>query len=210
MRMQDQIQKYSTSGGGGTNDHTLLLNLNAGATGTGGHTLIAQRISTNRAPTINDDDSNTGGLGRNILVPAFWVDTTTDIVYVCTDASTGAAVWTNIPTTSLQLSIRHTLAYDSVASFNIGDAVPDNARIYKVVVNVETAFNGSSESTLTVGDAGDPDRLAELTDINLHAVGTYVIDNYYRYVSSTQITGAYTQDSATQGNAYIEIFYTTA
>ncbi len=44
------------------------------------------------APDADDDDSDTGGNGTFSL-GSQWRDTTSDVLYVCLDASTGAAVW---------------------------------------------------------------------------------------------------------------------
>ncbi len=42
---------------------------------------------TNTAPTINDDNTLRYGVGSK------WLDTTGPTYYICTDATTGAAVW---------------------------------------------------------------------------------------------------------------------
>jgi len=83
-------------GGTGTSDHLGLTNLDAGVYGTGNHTNMAQRISTNRDPGVNDDAVNTGGIGVNLLIGTVWVNTDTDIVYILADNTTGAAVWVNV------------------------------------------------------------------------------------------------------------------
>jgi len=51
---------------------------------------IAKQTATNVAPTVDDDDAN--GYSINSL----WTDTTGPITYVCQDATTGAAVWSQI------------------------------------------------------------------------------------------------------------------
>lgn len=43
-------------------------------------------------PTANDDSSNTSGNGV-FAIDSLWVNNTTGIAYVCTDATAGAAVW---------------------------------------------------------------------------------------------------------------------
>jgi len=106
-------------------------------------------------------------------------------------------------------SIRYDLVFNSPASFNIGSAVPAGSRIHKVIVSVIPAFDGSSESTLTIGDAGNASRHAAVTDLNLASINEYVIDTYHHYAALTQITGTYVQDGATVGAAYIEIVYST-
>jgi len=104
-------------------------------------------------------------------------------------------------------SVRYNLVFDSSSGFNIGTTVPDNSRIVFAIANVTTAFNGITESTITVGDAGDADRLILSTDIDLHSIGSYYVNAYYDYVSSTQVTGTYVRDSASVGAANIEIIF---
>jgi hypothetical protein len=102
---------------------------------------------------------------------------------------------------------RYPLVFDSSGSFNIGDPLPTGSRVNGVVVDVTQAFDGVTESTITIGDAGDPDRFCETTEVDLTVLEKYSISNYYNYTSETQVTGTYVQDSATQGAAYIEVFY---
>ena len=47
------------------------------------------------APTADDDSANTSGNGV-FGVGSAWVNLTTDTIYLCTDASEGAAVWNSI------------------------------------------------------------------------------------------------------------------
>ena len=99
------------------------------------------------------------------------------------------------------------LVFDSLASFNIDDTVPSSGRIYKIIINVTTAFDGVTESTLTIGDSGNAARLCDNIDLNLNIIGVYNINNYYTYISETQLTGSYVQDGATVGAASIEVLY---
>lgn len=118
--------------------------------------------------------------------------------------------WSQITGTSpggSLLSIRYPLVFDTTGSFNIGDPLPSDARVNMVIIDVTQDFDGVSESTITVGDAGDPDRFCEIIDVDLSIIEKYHIQNYYNYASETQVTGTYVQDSATQGAAYIELFY---
>jgi hypothetical protein len=45
------------------------------------------------APTVDNDDADTAGLGTEFKAGDVWVDTTTGAVYTCADATTGAAEW---------------------------------------------------------------------------------------------------------------------
>jgi len=56
-------------------------------TGAGAYTAHKSNLASAVAPTVNDDDA------AGYSVGSLWCDTTADIVYVCIDASTGAAIW---------------------------------------------------------------------------------------------------------------------
>jgi hypothetical protein len=126
----------------------------------------------------------------------------------------GKPNWWDTPDTNLATigseikpSIRATLSFDTSSPITIGDVLT-NGRPYKVIINVTTAFDGASESTLSIGDAVDIDRLVTTEDVDLHTIGTYDITTYYNYGSLTSIIGTYVQDSATVGAATIEVLYT--
>lgn len=101
------------------------------------------------------------------------------------------------------------LAFNSSSPLNVGTALPAGARVQWVKVNVTQAFNGTTESTLSVGDAVDTDRLMTIAEVDLSEVGLYVSTVNYTYSSSTQVIATYVQDSATTGTATIEVLYTT-
>lgn len=107
-------------------------------------------------------------------------------------------------------SVRTTLVFNSAGTVNIGSAVPANARPFRVIINSTQAFNGAPRSRVAVGDAGNTSRLAATGDSNLNNTNVHVTDCYYNYGVSTQLTATYTANGATQGQAYIEVLYTTA
>ena len=86
-------EAIEAGGGGGTSNHLLLTNLDAGNYGTGNHTGLAQRITETRNPNNNDDGNDTGGLGIRCLRLAIWENTSTGDIFICQDNSTGGAVW---------------------------------------------------------------------------------------------------------------------
>jgi hypothetical protein len=61
-------------------------------TGAGAYTAHKSNLASAVAPTANDD--NTVGYS----VGSLWCDTTADLVYICIDATTGAAVWQQMMT----------------------------------------------------------------------------------------------------------------
>jgi len=99
------------------------------------------------------------------------------------------------------------LAFGTASPLNVGAALPAGARVQWVKVNVTQAFNGTTESTLIVGDAVDTDRLLTLAEVDLADVGLYVATVNYTYSASTQVIATYVQDAATTGAATIEIMY---
>ncbi|MHA1381032.1 MAG: hypothetical protein ACTSRG_21910 [Candidatus Helarchaeota archaeon] len=79
-----------------SNIHSDLSNLGYDSSG---HTGF-QRITTdiNRIPTVDDDDSNTNGIGYNIAIGHIWYNNATEDKYISIDVSTGAAKWDKILT----------------------------------------------------------------------------------------------------------------
>lgn len=56
-------------------------------TGSDTYTVMKSNLAASTAPTVNEDS------GDGYTIGSIWLDTTADIVYVCLDASAGAAVW---------------------------------------------------------------------------------------------------------------------
>jgi len=123
------------------------------------------------------------------------------------DGSTWVDLGASTAITKVMKAERATLAFGSSSPLNIGAQLPSNAIVTKVVINVSSAFDGASESTLEIGDSWDTDRLAASSEINLAVPWVYVIDTYHLYGSSTQVTGTYVQDSATTWAAEITLEY---
>jgi hypothetical protein len=74
------------------------------------------------APTVTDDGATLG-----VTVGSLWIDTTAPAVYVCADASTGAAVWVEVSGGSAidwgEDADITTLDYDDVADAGALDEV---------------------------------------------------------------------------------------
>jgi len=112
-----------------------------------------------------------------------------------------------VAVTKVTKSERVTLTFDSDSTFNIGAALPAGATVNDVIIRVVEEFDGVTESTLKIGDSSVDDRLCTASDVYLTSLDEYTVDIYYKYITETQIVGTYNQDGATQGIAYIEIFY---
>lgn len=97
-------------------------------------------------------------------------------------------------------------------TFSFGDATPisisvanANDFIRTVTVSILTPFNGSS-SSLSIGDAGNPNRLVPSTAIDIRdGPAEWEYNPNYRYTSQTAILLTITPDGATQGNGIIYI-----
>lgn len=96
--------------------------------------------------------------------------------------------------------------------FNFGDATPKNLMIIpadKIIQDVSiilmTAFDATS--TLSVGDAGDINRLLSTTDNNTLETGTYTTEPAYKYGVNTQLTLSITPGVTTQGSGLVVITY---
>jgi len=87
------------------------------------------------------------------------------------------------------------------------------ARVLRVLVNVETAFNGSAgDAVFNVGDDTVNDRLVPTADIDLYTAGEYIFDVYHEYGVATNVEFYYTRDSnldETAGALTIEVLYVT-
>jgi hypothetical protein len=75
----------------GTSGEGPLISLTSSITGrlpvANGGTSGIHKLDATTAPTVNDDT------GSNYAVGSLWVDVTNDLVYICVDNSSGAAVW---------------------------------------------------------------------------------------------------------------------
>jgi hypothetical protein len=69
--------------------HAGLPDINTGDRQLGGHTYATRRYQAAGSPAVTDDTPN-------FLVGDIWTNTTTDVSYICSDNSTGAAIWTSI------------------------------------------------------------------------------------------------------------------
>lgn len=161
-----------------------------------------------------------------------WDDVGPDegISIAVTDALTGGAIefsadhaylwdadgstWVDIGPSSIGLSgtiqcKTLNLAFDSSGSLNIGAALPANATALTVSVNVTQAFNGTSP-TITIGDAGDADRLMTAVGNNLKEAALFIAENSYLYSLSTQLTATYVASGSSAGAAQIIVHYLNA
>jgi len=97
--------------------------------------------------------------------------------------------------------------------FSFDDASPRNIRVmgagavvYQVLLCVTTAFDGTGAS-LTVGDAGQADRLMSAAQNDPYTVGNNEANPAHEYVLSTQVTLTLTPGTATQGAGVLVLLF---
>lgn len=126
-----------------------------------------------------------------------------------------STAWVNVgPSTASSgfvLGAQASVTYDG-GSGNVKTGV--TGRVTRAIVNVTTAWDGTNEDgTLTIGDDTVNNRIAAADEIDLYTIGTYVIDIYHDYSSSTDVEFYLTDDTAgdsSQGAATIELQYAIA
>jgi len=111
----------------------------------------------------------------------------------------GAPAWTDAGSTEV--------------SFNYGDAtpknlvlVPANTVVTGVSIIILTPFDDPA-STLSVGDAGDVQRLLATTDNSTSVAGTYSTEPAYKYTMSTQLTLSISPGTSTVGSGIVIVYY---
>lgn len=121
--------------------------------GSGGTSLL-NKFDATTAPVVGDDD------GDGYEVGSRWVDVTADKAYVCLDASTGAAVWTE--TTSTGSGEANEDSFKTITVSGQSDVVADNsADILTLVAGTNLTITSDAatdtitfSSTATGGGSG--------------------------------------------------------
>jgi hypothetical protein len=120
------------------------------------------------------------------------------------------AAWVDIgpaaAASGIMKTARASLAFGTTSPVSIGSALPTNAVVSRIVVNVTQAFNGTAP-TVSFGVSGSLTELGLVTESDLATTGTYVIDCYKLYASNEQVIATYVADSSSAGAATIEMHY---
>lgn len=97
-------------------------------------------------------------------------------------------------------------AFDDSSPISLG-MIPAGARVISRRVIVEETFDGSSP-TVTLGDAGDPDRLMADSDSDLTAGADYEVrEPTVLYADQTELIATLVPDASTQGAGVILVEY---
>lgn len=93
----------------------------------------------------------------------------------------------------------------TVSPANASGELPANIRIFKVIIDVVTAFNGAP--TLVIGDSINTSRLVKNTEHQLKVVNIYIVDVVYQPTAAYQPIATFNAGGATVGLVNIEIYY---
>lgn len=104
---------------------------------------------------------------------------------------------------------RASLAFGTASPLNVGSALPTNAVVTRILVNVTQAFNGTSP-TVTFGVTGNTAQLSAANEVDLKTTGVYVIDAYQLYASNEQVLATYVASASSAGAASILMEYSLA
>ena len=92
-------------------------------------------------------------------------------------------------------------AYNSSSPLPIG-TIGAGKRVVSVRTHVETALNGTTP-LLTVGDAGDADRLMTAAQNDPKTIGAYDTDPGYKYAAETAVNLTITPDASSAGAGFV-------
>jgi hypothetical protein len=135
-----------------------------------------------------------------------------------TSANNGVYRLTALPYTSAGNWERCGSSADAPAiaeiAFAYGDATPrtiyttiGTQRVWQVLLSIDTPFNGTAPA-LTIGDAGDADRLMTATQNDPKTADVYSTQPAYEYSDGTAITLSITPGAgASAGSGKIQLFF---
>lgn len=132
---------------------------------------LKSNFSATTAPTVNDDNT------QNYEIGSVWVNTLTDVYYVCVDATTGAAVWLDLTT-----GTGGTGPWDITAEIDNGDSpytatinelIQVDTTVGDVTINLPAVSSGNTGEKIGVKVVvtGDP-----INDIIITPNGSDTID----------------------------------
>lgn len=118
----------------------------------------------------------------------------------------GALSWTAVATGSNMCKAATEEVLFGTSSPIVVFTPPANAKIERIVVDVDTAFNGTAN--MSVGVAGGTSRYAGTADFDLLTAATYEVAPMYEEDGSPdEIIITYSAGSADQGAAHVTVYY---
>lgn len=196
---QGDLYKVSVAGTIGTVELAVgdIIIVNKDVTGTPVDADIDKIDNTEAADILRTGDISTDGDFTNDPSKIAYRSTIKTFV----DNAITAALENSSATRSVSL------AYNSGATVNIGNVIPASGIVTRALVNVSTVFDGTTESTMEIGDGTTADAVAPSGWIDLRQQGIFEITAYAQNVTQSQYEISYNADGATQGSADITIEY---
>ncbi len=99
------------------------------------------------------------------------------------------------------------ITFASGASTVLG-TIPAGRTVTSYRVEVETAFDGSPSSEISVGTSGDPELLLEEIDVDSEETFGFLNPNPLKVGSDTALEVFYTANGATVGQARVTVSFT--
>lgn len=106
------------------------IKLRISSTGTSANTYVSTAD-----PTAQNDGVDTAGLGRAFEVGEYWLNITSDALYICMDNTTNAAIWSIIDTTTFNQELVND---NTTKIIVIGNKNDDSAHHINYVMEVGT------------------------------------------------------------------------
>lgn len=116
--------------------------------------------------------------------------------------------WDGIPRdalgfTSSNTVIRAPFAFDDTSPLHIYQTPSFSVTVLTAQIQLNEAFDDGA-ATLTIGDAGDSDRLFTAADIdNITEAGVYTTTPNHTYASTTAVQLTITPGTSTQGSGFV-------
>jgi len=146
----------------------------------GGTTIREVRYTFSSTPTVNDDDL------KGFLVGSRWVLDNGD-TYLCTDNTTGSAVWDLLPNGSQTLQQVTDQGSITTNTITVGDLLSSFSQIYNNAIGTENAVSGSYTYIDDTGNLGLHNGTVESNLKNTNVTNTGVILEF-----PNKTTGSYT------------------
>lgn len=157
-----------------------------------------------------------GTSSGNVAFKAGAAVTSYDMVLPTANGGAGTALVNdgagNLSWQTMSTGLTQVKAEEEIVAYNGSTPItvftcPAGARILKVTVEVETAFNATSPS-LSVGVAGTTAKYFGATDVDLATLGLYVVDVVEEEASAIAIIITFAQGtSGTVGSARVTVHY---
>lgn len=140
---------------------------------------LGNHIEAAADPTANDDEADTGGHGA-VMYLSTWRNTTTGAMFLCTDATTAAAVWDPITTDWANVAITG----GTINATTIGNVTP--------TAGTFTSLRAANDQSLAFRDSGGVYRdMVKLNSSNNQLFGSTASNHMWLYAGAARSINFY-------------------